>query len=261
MLPFYEIQPSGFTVINNKKELSFREHMHKYIEILYVFSGSQHISVSGKNYCVREGEGAVIFPEILHSYHTDSQKIADTLIILVDFAYISPFFPSLEYACAGNPVIHSESITEEVRFSADHIRKTAATEKRLGYTLVVFSELYKALDIYRRDSVPARDIVPRLISYISLNYAKPLTRESLAKGFNLSKYHISRIFSQKFGMNLKTYLGRVRSEKAALLIRSGDFTMTEISRIVGFESIRTFNRAFRQNMGMSPTEYKKIKKS
>ncbi len=256
MLPFYEILKSDFTVINNKKELNFNEHIHKYIEILYVFSGVQRIRVSNSFFTVKQGDAAVIFPNTLHSYYTHSKKEADTLLIILDPRYLAGFFPSLDYICCNDPVIPSENITPEVRFAMEHMDKKAPIEKKLGYTFVIFSELFKHLEISRYDPIPAKDLTPRLINYISLNYAEPLSRETLAKQFNVSKYYISRVFSEKFNMNLKTYLGKLRTEKAAELLRSGDFTVTTVCSLTGFESIRTFNRVFKQNMGMTPTEYK-----
>ena len=255
MLPFYEIQKSDFTVIHNNKELVFSEHMHKYVEILYVFSGVQHITVSNSFFTVNEGEAAIIFPNILHSYYSDSKNAASTLIILLDTSYLDAFFPSLEYIYSENPIIPSDKINDETRFAMEHIDQNSPIEKKLGYTLIIFSELIKYIEVFRRKTMPSKDLMPRLINYISLNYQKPLTREYLAKEFNVSKYHISRIFSEKFNMNLKTYLGKLRTEKAAHLIRTSDLKITAICDLSGFESIRTFNRVFRQNMGMTPSEY------
>ncbi|MCD8157476.1 MAG: AraC family transcriptional regulator [Clostridiales bacterium] len=97
----------------------------------------------------------------------------------------------------------------------------------------------------------------KIINYITANYSEPITRESLAKEFNLSKVYISKIFSDNFKMNLRTYLGQVRTRKAAELLRTTNFTVTAISSLTGFESEHTFNRVFKQNFGKTPGAYRK----
>lgn len=245
-----------FTIINNKKEIVSKEHKHKSIEILYVFFGVQHITVSDNLYAINEGEAAVIFPDISHSYFTDSKKSASSLMIDFDPSYVSTFYPAIDYVIPQNPIISSDKINGETLFALEHISKNPPIEKKLAYLYILFSNLYNDLSVFSNDTVYAKKITPLLTDYIEFNYSKPISRETLAKEFNVSKSLISRIFSEKFNMNIKTYLGKVRTEKAALYLKSGDMSISSICKLSGFESIRTFNRVFLKNMGMSPTEYR-----
>ena len=56
MIPFYELQPSDLNIIYNKRELNFRPHIHKYVEILYVFKGGQHLEINDASYVLEEGD-------------------------------------------------------------------------------------------------------------------------------------------------------------------------------------------------------------
>lgn len=62
MLPAYEIRKSDLTVKHNNYELDFPEHMHKYIEIVYVYKGFQHLKIENQDFEVTEGVMTVIFP-------------------------------------------------------------------------------------------------------------------------------------------------------------------------------------------------------
>ena len=92
MLPFYEIRKTELTVKHNTYEVKFPEHFHKYIELLYVYDGAQHIKIDNKNYCVNKGELAVIFPDIIHYYFTDKTKTADELLIMCDPKLLGSYF-------------------------------------------------------------------------------------------------------------------------------------------------------------------------
>ncbi|MCD8216122.1 MAG: AraC family transcriptional regulator [Clostridiales bacterium] len=254
---FYEVLQSDFSVIHNKRQLSFKEHMHKYIEILYVFSGTQYITVEEKPYAVRQGEAAVIFPNTTHGYFKKQGPPADELILVFDPAYLLPLFPLADSAYTKNPVISKGKITEETVYALKMINKDMPVEKRLGYLLIIFSNLYAETEISRSTRIPTKNLVEKIINYIDTNYSDPITRESLAKEFNLSNSYISKIFSEKFKMNIRAYLGQVRTNKAAALLRTTDFTITTISSLTGFESERTFNRAFKENFGQTPGAYRK----
>ncbi|MCD7778403.1 MAG: AraC family transcriptional regulator [Clostridiales bacterium] len=254
---FYEVLKSDFSVIHNKRQIAFKDHLHKYIEILYVFSGIQYITTEGKPYVVRAGEAAVIFPNTTHSYFKKAGTTADELLLIFDPAYLLPLFPLADSAYTKNPVISKKKITEETVYALNKINQNMPAEKRLGYLLIIFSNLYNETEVSRRTKIPTKNLVEKIINYINANYSEPITRESLAKEFNLSKVYISKIFSDNFKMNLRTYLGQVRTRKAAELLRTTNFTVTAISSLTGFESEHTFNRVFKQNFGKTPGAYRK----
>ena len=81
MLPMYEIRKSSLTVKRNNYELSFPEHIHKYIEITYVISGRQRMNVRGVDYSITAGNGIIVFPDTVHSC-LGSGEDADVLIII-----------------------------------------------------------------------------------------------------------------------------------------------------------------------------------
>ena len=70
----------------------------------------------------------------------------------------------------------------------------------------------------------------------------------------MSDAYFSRFFKKISGMTFSQYLNHIRVNKAIDLIRSGEQSMTEISRLCGFDTIRNFNRVFRQITGYSPRE-------
>lgn len=256
MLPFYEIRKTDLTVKHNTYEVDFPEHMHSYIEIIYVFSGTQHITIENTEYAVNEGEAAVIFPDILHSYIQADKKNADALLIMCEPNLLGALFPNLCNTRPDYPVIPKDKINNETFYALHHINPDSNFEIKFSWTCIILSGFLSHLTLKQEHRIPVQDMTYKITQYIQQNFQQNITRDSLAEMFNVSKYYISRIFAQKFKMNLRTYLGIIRTEYAATLIRTTDATLTSISRDSGFDSLRTFNRVFKEIYGIPPIEYK-----
>jgi len=254
--PFYEIRKADLTVKHNNYEVNFPSHFHKYIELLYVYDGVQHIRIDDTNYCVNKGELAVIFPDIVHSYFKGGEKKADELLIMCAPSLLGSLFPNLKNYKPSNPIVSKENINEEVFFALNHLSPESNFEVKFGYICIILSKIVNSLILNNKIKTPFYDITHKITEYIEQNFTENITRESLAKTFNVDIYYISRIFTNNFKMNLRSYLGIIRSEYAAFLIRTTNRTITDIALGSGFESIRTFNRVFKDIYGISPTQFK-----
>lgn len=256
MLPVYEIRKSDLTVKRNKYELDFTDHMHKYVEIVYVYKGGQHLKINNNSYNITAGSAAVIFPDTVHSYFSSDKKDTDVLILMCAPKLFGSLFPKLNNKIADNAVIDASQINDELKFALNAIRPEQNFTTRFSWACVILSYLLDCISVHNSDSAPIEDISYKIIKYVEENFTDDISRESLAKSFNISEGYISKIFSQRFRMNLRSYLGQIRAEYAAMLIRTTDETLTSISHCSGFNSIRTFNRMFKAAYKMTPTEYK-----
>ena len=87
-------------------------------------------------------------------------------------------------------------------------------------------------------------------------YAEPLDIERLAKIAFVSESHFIRTFKATFGETPHRYLQRRRVERAMFLLGQTDRSITDICLDVGFQSLGTFSRTFRDIVGESPTQYR-----
>src|SRR5215208_3221893 len=88
-------------------------------------------------------------------------------------------------------------------------------------------------------------------------YADALDVEWLARSVALSRAHFIRSFRATFGETPHRYLQRRRIERAMALLRNTDKPVTEICLDVGFTSLGTFSRTFRDVLGISPRGYRR----
>ncbi|MBR6627774.1 MAG: helix-turn-helix domain-containing protein [Lachnospiraceae bacterium] len=93
--------------------------------------------------------------------------------------------------------------------------------------------------------------------HINENCDRPLSLDSIANLFGFSIYYFSRVFKLATGYNFTEYLTIQRVKKAQTLLAESDLNITEIAFQSGFKSISSFNRAFRQIRGCSPSDYRK----
>ena len=87
-------------------------------------------------------------------------------------------------------------------------------------------------------------------------YAEPLDVRAVAAVAHLSPAHFSRCFRAVFGESPHRYLQRRRVERSMFLLRESDRTVTDICFDVGFSSVGTFSRTFREIVGQTPSAYR-----
>src|SRR5438552_387265 len=98
-----------------------------------------------------------------------------------------------------------------------------------------------------RRMLRARDAMDR-------SYADPLDVEGLAAIACVSKAHFIRTFKSTFGETPHRYLQRRRVERAMYLLRTTDRSVTDVCMQVGFSSLGTFSRTFRDIVGETPSQ-------
>ena len=95
----------------------------------------------------------------------------------------------------------------------------------------------------------ARDLMDR-------EYARPLEVAQLARAALMSPAHFSRRFRAAYGETPYAYLMTRRIERAQLLLRRGDLTVTEVCLEVGCTSLGSFSARFTELVGETPTAYR-----
>jgi AraC-like DNA-binding protein len=97
----------------------------------------------------------------------------------------------------------------------------------------------------------------RVRDRIDRDYSLPLDVEALARGVNMSAGHLSREFRIAYGESPYAYLMTRRIERAMMLLRRGDLSVTEVCFAVGCSSLGTFSTRFAELVGVSPSTYRR----
>ena len=98
-----------------------------------------------------------------------------------------------------------------------------------------------------------------VLSYIHDNFASSsLTNEDIAENFNYHPYHLSRIFKKETGKTLHKYLIYYRLQIAKNYLLTTKYDISEIAWRSGFCSSAYFIKIFKENIGMTPKEYRHL---
>ena len=107
----------------------------------------------------------------------------------------------------------------------------------------------KEVEDLNRRLLRARDAMDRA-------YAEPLDVRAVAAVAHVSEAHFIRTFRAVFGETPHRYLQRRRVERSMFLLRETDRSVTDICLDVGFTSLGTFSRMFREIVGEAPSTYR-----
>nr|WP_288627454.1 helix-turn-helix domain-containing protein [uncultured Roseburia sp.] len=100
-------------------------------------------------------------------------------------------------------------------------------------------------------------VISPALDYIEENYMQQFTIEYLADLCHWSPTHFRRVFHDIMGTSPLDYVNNTRILKSCILLRSTEHSILDISEMVGFRSVSSFNRYFIKLMQLPPREYRK----
>ena len=100
----------------------------------------------------------------------------------------------------------------------------------------------------------------RIAEYINSHFAEDINVSSIADALCISRGTVSDIFSKYAEVSISSYINSLRINHSNKLLESG-YAISNAAFESGFSSLRTFNYAYKREMGVTPSEYlKKVKK-
>jgi signal transduction histidine kinase/DNA-binding response OmpR family regulator len=105
-------------------------------------------------------------------------------------------------------------------------------------------------------SATTEEKVRHITEFIHDNYTSDLTRDGLAAAVGMSPDHLSRAFNRLHGKKIPEYINEIRVREAARRLEKSTDSILHIAFAVGFDNLRTFNRAFLKIMKMTPRDFR-----
>lgn len=229
-------------------------HWHIDCELLYVDKGETLLSVNEHSYRLGQGAAAFIESGSLHHIQCDPGSIVTV------FLFSNDLMRPISKCCRlQSPILSHGYYISSVFYAVS----SELSERRPFYALKAQQLITSLLiDIYRNEELCGADkrAEPRLISKykalleeIERNSAY-VDFASAAKFMGLNSSYFSRCFKKLSGMSFSRYLNTVRVEKAVELLRSANgMSVAEIATSCGYDTLRHFNRVFKEITGHTPT--------
>lgn len=128
-----------------------------------------------------------------------------------------------------------------------------------GYMTILTGILirYNIIQTFTYNSEAMQKIYP-VVNYVDTNFNKNISLENICHKFLINKSHFCRMFKKATGRTFVEYLNFVRVTEAEKLLHSMNESITDISLECGFAGVSYFNRVFKNIIGCTPSEYRKI---
>lgn len=261
----YENKVDEFFVVSSADySFSYPLHVHEYIEVVRVIDGTLQMQIGAHVYTLSTGDYAIIFPNVVHDYNTLSDDAHSNLNISNCVLALMPLYKmKLEQNYPLSPVIRHAQIPDMVNNIETELHRLTSDFSKPDINLIgaLFSALLgyciPLLELTPVSSNMNRELSLRIISYVAQHSLEDLTQDTIAKQFGLSKFALSRIFSSMLKTNFRTYINSQRVNYAIYLLQNTEQDITDICYAAGFQSQQTFNRAFREQTKMSPSQYRR----
>lgn len=277
MRPFYEnrLYPSDIPLmIARLDNLAFLAHWHWEVELLYVSAGSIRVGVNKECRLLFPGELAICGSGDIHYYDGKGLQSRTILVLfrpaLIGYLngwpekgrFVSPFIDNRLW----REINGGWMIRERIKELLGALERENAGQARC-YDLFVKSFLIELCAIALRhfpaaaaEARPGQErprnlqTMQEALQFLDQHYMEDLTLDQVARHLNLSSCHFSRLFNQISGMNFKAFLNSIRIGKAEQQIQNSSRPLIDIAYECGFNSVRTFNRAFQTLKGYPPSK-------
>ncbi|MCM1048557.1 MAG: AraC family transcriptional regulator [Clostridiales bacterium] len=253
-------------------------HWHSEFEINYIISGCAEFICGDNRFISSKGDIIILPPNILHAIypHKSNKQIYDTIVFNAEILGISennrcsakcikPLANGLSKinTCITKEHTHYNELQKSVEtiFSCAKGNTPQLDMLMKSELLRFFWLLWEHGDIVQtaKDSTDKNEIIRSVIEYMNKNYAENITVEQLSEIAHISKSYFMRRFREAAGVGAIEYLSQIRIKKACEALVETNNTSSEIAFACGFRNLSNFNRQFKDIVGCTPREYRKIK--
>lgn len=255
-------------------------HWHNDLEINLIREGEAVFQVYQKSYRVRTGEGFLLNRNVPHSCSSPGNEHVrySTILVRPDFLY-GDFGSDVERKCfqpflqnSAIPCIYLTGFGENGKEILQKLNQVeeAFDRKRFCYELKIKGLLCEAFAMilygHRQELtkfVPANlqelERLEKMLNYLNMHFTEVISLQDLADQVHLSREVCCRLFKKMTGKTITGYLEEYRVNKSFSLVQSGQYSMTQITEMVGFSNPSRFASAFRKRFGCNPGEYHSVK--
>ena len=250
---FYEfkhIGSSDYFVKEYGEDFSFPPHMHLCFELIVVLDGEMKVAVDGSENVLHQGDALLIFPNQLHALESERSR---HLLCIFSPDLVRAYHSKVEKCLPESNFFTPDSYLIEVLDKMTENHKTIAKKGLLYSLCAAFDE--KA--VYRPRKSGQKGLLSKIFAFVEQNFAGECSLEELSAQIGYDYAYLSRSFKKSTGISYVAYLNIFRLNKACYLLDNTDKSILQCALEVGYSSLRTFNRNFKNQFGISPAEYRK----
>ena len=253
-------QQAGITYPDPSYEIR-RDRSMPFYDFVYVFEyvtkGKGYIECNGRKYTVRAGDFYFLNRRIEPHYYPDPAdpyekiwaNIGGTFLNMMTEAYHINM-PVL--VCRGlDEMQNMQRIHDILRSIQAH--GTRDDEAKLMHVLI---DIFRDMDNYLCQQAQDDSLLERICRYIDRNLAFPISVDSIAQNFYISRSTLFRLFKANYGLSPKTYILKKKTELSCEMLRYQNTGIEEIAATLHFSDAKHFSSTFKRFMNLTPAAYR-----
>lgn len=250
----------------------YKMHWHNDMELILVLEGSLVVGVGENTYTLNEDDIILINPHEVHTTRKTKENNV-LLVVQIDPQFYNSAFPNfnkVKFKCNALKQNHKQTLT--IKSYLAHI-VWELNKQRMGFELKIGSYLYQLgeyllnncpheiieQDLSLRDTELER--ITRIVRYIQENLHKKITLSEIAEMEHLNYHYLSHFIKGTLGLSFSEFLNSLRLDTAEKLLVTTDSSIISISNKSGFSNVSSFNTLFKNEHGLTPTEFRKKSKT
>ena len=239
---------------------SFDGEKHNFWELTFIDNGTIETSVDGETYQLNEMDLILYAPGQFHTQVNHSHQSCSYLTLLFDMDLGDEYLIT-------NRVYHAH---RDIHRALNDFIKVTNNDMLFDSELMLCYLKELIIRIMQYDFLPAspiasspmqqkfeNELLNEIIIYINDTVYEQLTIEEICHKFSISRSSLQTLFKNNLSIAPKQYISNLKLAKSKLLIKESIYTISEISSQLGFTSIHYFSRRFKQEFGITPTDYAK----
>ena len=231
-----------------EKVISFSNNKYCHNELIYHMSGNSFVSFNGQVLETSENTIRFLPAGEIREYTVDRIEqgecidiVFDTNMPIVDTAFVLKLQQSEKIKSLFKKIF------------------AVWVAKSDGYYFECVSIIYKIFaELQKKNYIPENQFlaIKPAIDYIEKHFLdKKITAEELTSCCEISYPYIKKLFVKKFGVPPIKYGIQLKINYACDLLKAELYTISQISKMCGYNDIYFFSRQFKEYTGMSPTDY------
>jgi AraC-like DNA-binding protein len=243
-------------------------HAHREGHLIFYVDGAEAKVPNGDIVCeLNAGNAIAVSPWEPHGFEVPDGAENICLVLYIKPMWFLENSPSAEYALkfGRTELAVSDEIADFVnRLTAlllDNEEQASFDQLLFGLTKACFDQSW--CDIANNKRAKSYDRfsdfrVRRSLRLIQERMGEDFEMGKLARSVGLSRPHFFKLFKQYMGVTPNVYMNTLRSERAIEELLNTDKTVTDIAFDLGFSSQASFTRFFSSNVGIAPSEYRRV---
>lgn len=256
----------------------FSTHRHNFVELIYIRDGAGVQEINGVPYEVKRGDflfvnyeqthgvfpnGSMTYYEVMFDLEFISRELINknNAFDILGLSAFEDFGADFDENAA--PIV---SFSGDEMYTIEHILKDLVSELSFknplyknvihGYVETLFSKLMRKLAYHLPEGLSdqKQDVLLKIMDYINKNFSEDISLEDLAERSFYNPSYFSRIFKERFGMGFKTYVIKLRTDKAAELLKTTNMPIKDIIVNCGFNDKNAFYRALEKWYNTTPSK-------